>query len=85
MKLKSPAWKRLVLAVWLALWPVLIVALWYPIRFAALRAGIVAMMVLLVGGALLLGWKVKPVRWAGLALGAALLAIAIVPERAVDA
>lgn len=85
MKPKSPVWKRLVLAVWLALWPVLMVALWYPIRFASLRAGILAMLILLAGGALLLGWKAKPVRWAGLVLGVALLAIAIVPERTVDA
>lgn len=85
MKTKSPAWKRLVLAAWLGLWPLLGVALWYPIRFASLRAGIVATIALLLGGALLLFWSVRPLRWAGLALGAALLAIAIVPERAVDA
>lgn len=84
MNPKSPPWKRAVLALWLLLWPLLGLALWYPIRFASLRAAMLATIILLLGGALLLLWRFKPVRWAGLSIAAVLLAIVLAPGRAVD-
>jgi len=85
MKLNRPIWRRAALVLWLGLWALLALAHWYPIRFASLRAGIVATLALLLGGALLLFWQIKFVRWAGLAVAAALLACAVLPGRAVDA
>ena len=56
-------WKKVVYAIWLLLWPLLLVMHLYPIRITAVRLGLLLIVFLIWLGILLLCWNRKSVRW----------------------
>jgi len=60
----AKGWKKGVFAIWLLLWPLLLVIHLYPIRIAAVRLGLLLVVFLIWLGMLLLCWNRKSVRWA---------------------
>jgi hypothetical protein len=59
----ATGWKKIVFAIWLLLWPLLLAMHLYPIRIAALRLGLLLVVFLIWLGILLLCWNRKPIRW----------------------
>jgi len=57
-------WKKVVFAIWLLLWPLLLAIHLYPIRIAAVRLGLLLIVFLIWMGILLLCWNRKSLRWA---------------------
>lgn len=57
-----PVWKKVMLIVWLLIWPLFLALHLYPIRSGSLRLGLVLGIFLIWTGALLLFWNKKPIR-----------------------
>lgn len=77
--------RKVVLMLWLVLWPLLLALHTYPIRTGSLRFVLVLMIVLIWAGALLLFWNKKPIRWACLSLVFLFVLGRLWPKRAYDA
>ena len=77
--------RKFALVTWLFLWPLVFALHWYPIRDAYTRVGLLLTLLLIGLGALGLCWKVRLMRVALGLVVLLLLAISLLPRRAVDA
>jgi len=73
--------RKVAFVLWLALWPLLLMVHLYPIRVAFIRLFLVDGVALLWCGALWLMWKIKALRFAGLAATVVVLGALMLPGR----
>ena len=73
--------RKFALGFWLMLWPLVLAAWWFPIKFASLRLLLVIGVLALCSGALILFWKFKPLRVALLLGFTAVTIFLILPGR----
>ena len=76
--------RQVAFVLWLALWPLLLMVHLYPIRVALIRLFLVVGVALLWCGALWLMWKIKVLRFAGLAATVVVLSALMLPGRSDD-
>lgn len=75
-------WQKIILAVWLLLWPVLIGLHLYPIRLAAIRLALLLGVFLIWAGVLMIFWNVKVLRWICISILFIFIAGCFWPKRA---
>ncbi len=76
--------RKAAFVLWLALWPLLLMVHFYPIRVGFIRLFLVVGVALLWSGALWLMWKIKALRFAGLAATVVVLGALMLPGRSDD-
>lgn len=84
VKRQISIWRKLVLTLWLLLWPCWMLAHLYPIRDSYTRLALVILPFLLWAGVLGLFWKQRAIRFVGGALLLLIAAITLLPGHAVD-
>lgn len=78
---QTKRFRKIGFALWLLLWPLVLAAWWFPIKFASLRLLIIVGVFALCSGALVLFWKAKTVRFAALVVFATIALLLLLPGR----